>query len=112
MLFVQSVSLKGIETGILINRKFIERTCLMSASCANISSNNLIFSGEVEQSYAYNYMSEQACFTVSIHPKQDNILLSLHSFIGHDILNKIVDHFIKIMNPEIDCCNFQEFTFN
>ena len=112
MFYVQSISLKNMDQELLQNKKLIERTCLISASCANINSNNLTFSGEIGCSYAYNFMSERACFTVSVHPKQNNVLISLHSYDGHDVLNKIVDHFVKILNPDIDKCNFQEFTFN
>lgn len=111
MQYVQSVSLKVNDQEMLLNKKLIERTCLMSASCASINSNNLTFSGEVGQSYAYNFMSAKACFTVSVHPAANNVLISLQSFDGHNVLNKIVEHFVKILDPDIEHCNFQEFEF-
>lgn len=112
MFYVQSISLKIADRETLKNKKLLERTCLLSASCANICSNNLTFSGEVGQSYSYNFMSDKVCFAVSVHPTLNNILISLHSFVGHEPLNKIVDHFVKIYDPELECSNFQEFTFS
>lgn len=111
MLYVQSVSFKICDEELLENKNMIQRICRMSACCANIRGESISYTGEAGHSYACHIMSKQAWFSVSVHPHQKCIVVSLHSYDGHEVLEKIVEQLMKRLKPDANTSQIRKFSF-
>lgn len=106
MIHTQNAVLKGIEKENLRNKKLIERTCLMGTSCAKIHNQRMSPITESDNSYSYTFLNDIANFTVHVNTHHGIIHISMHSFKNHDGMNKIIDHIIKILEPDLDISTF------